>query len=495
MTTVRRRPAAHGGGLGRGPGTADPLLDASGSPISEAQFLSELVPGRCIGLLPVGQDKWEEKVLLFPASGHMWSFLDTDSCVVTDSVVPAAGGTYGRAFLTSDMGVAPGLARGKFLRFREYPDEADFAQYLSDGREEADAEVVGSGGIAPADPADAINMAGQRVPLSSLLGCRAAFGAPPGLAQPKAAAAPAPAAPAVVGGVLPGLPAAAAAVPVVKTAGLRLRAGAAEPVVDPDNWVLIESTAAGARGDPRRPGPSGIVRGDVALDETTDGWVVIRKLGDLSKDVFLSAECSDHRLIEVSFDRRGCRQQLTWREAVARFQQGTLEGWPIPGPRTVMWCARFIDRRQGGPLDHFRFFTSTMRLSKEAWGVSQYEDIMRMVFYLACWDGANLPNLAGVEVALRRAQLIEYVYRMEEEKTEKADGDGDKKGRGRGRGRGLLHHAFIDESAIFTGTSREFGDAMVCPELLTHVGSEIERDANVLKQVRKAREERRALQP
>jgi len=121
-----------------------------------------------------------------------------------------------------------------------------------------------------------------------------------------------------------------------------------------------------------------------------------------------------------------------------------------------------------------------------------------MIFFLACWDGANLPNLAGVEPAMRRCQLIEYVYRMELEdgsdtKTQ-GDGGGDsKKSKGRGRGRGLLHHAFIDESAIFTGTSREFGDAMVCPELLSHVGAEIERDANVLKQVRKAREERRAL--
>jgi len=59
----------------------------------------------------------------------------------------------------------------------------------------------------------------------------------------------------------------------------------------------------------------------------------------------------------------------------------------------------------------------------------------------------------------------------------------------------LVPRELFDESAIFTGTSREFGDAMVCPELLTHVGSEIERDANILKQVRKAREERRALQP
>ena len=34
---------------------------------------------------------------------------------------------------------------------------------------------------------------------------------------------------------------------------------------------------------------------------------------------------------------------------------------------------------------------------------------------------------------------------------------------------------------------------MICPALLTHVAAEVERDASVFKQVRKAREERRAL--
>ena len=152
-------------------------------------------------------------------------------------------------------------------------------------------------------------------------------------------------------------------------------------------------------------------------------------------------------------------------------------------------------------MDHFRFLMSMLKLSKDSWGMTQYEDTMRLIFYLACWDGANLPNLAGVETALRRSQLTKYVYRMEEDAQagkssggdEGAGGEKEKGKKGRGRGRGLLHHAFIDESSIFTGTAREFGDAMVCPELLSHVGPEIERDANVLKQVRKAREKRRAL--
>ena len=46
------------------------------------------------------------------------------------------------------------------------------------------------------------------------------------------------------------------------------------------------------------------------------------------------------------------------------------------------------------------------------------------------------------------------------------------------------------ESSVFTGSHREHGDAMICPELLDYVAKEVERDASIMKQVRKAREER-----
>ena len=46
---------------------------------------------------------------------------------------------------------------------------------------------------------------------------------------------------------------------------------------------------------------------------------------------------------------------------------------------------------------------------------------------------------------------------------------------------------------MFAGSHREFGDTMVAPELLDYVSKEIEKDASVMKQVRKAREERQAV--
>ena len=48
------------------------------------------------------------------------------------------------------------------------------------------------------------------------------------------------------------------------------------------------------------------------------------------------------------------------------------------------------------------------------------------------------------------------------------------------------------EANIFSGGHKEFGDCMVAPSLLDYVAKEVEGEAAVLKQVRKAREERAA---
>ena len=47
-----------------------------------------------------------------------------------------------------------------------------------------------------------------------------------------------------------------------------------------------------------------------------------------------------------------------------------------------------------------------------------------------------------------------------------------------------------DEGSIFLGSHKEFGDVMVAPSLLDYVAQEVEREVAVMKQVRKAREER-----
>ena len=46
------------------------------------------------------------------------------------------------------------------------------------------------------------------------------------------------------------------------------------------------------------------------------------------------------------------------------------------------------------------------------------------------------------------------------------------------------------EQQLFTGKHKEYGNVMISPELLAYVAQEAEKEVSVMRQVRKAREER-----
>ena len=137
-----------------------------------------------------------------------------------------------------------------------------------------------------------------------------------------------------------------------------------------------------------------------------------------------------------------------------------------------------MNKRGGGPLDWHAFWKQLHKLKANDWGVSLHELVMRMVDRAGSYDGVDIFNLACLEDALRQAQLVEYTYwQLEGE---------DKFSKGKGKGRAGL----IEEASIFAGIHRDAGDVMVAPELLDFVSKEVERDASIMKQIRKAREER-----
>ena len=69
-------------------------------------------------------------------------------------------------------------------------------------------------------------------------------------------------------------------------------------------------------------------------------------------------------------------------------------------------------------------------------------------------------------------------------------GPGASKGGGKGDKKKDDDTLYRLESTVFSGTHREFGDVMVCPELVEYVSKEVEREASIMKQVRKACEQR-----
>ncbi|CAK0836009.1 unnamed protein product [Prorocentrum cordatum] len=120
---------------------------------------------------------------------------------------------------------------------------------------------------------------------------------------------------------------------------------------------------------------------------------------------------------------------------------------------------------------------------------------MKALDTLGMYNSLGVPNVAGIESLMREAQLVEYAYSNHDgapgSAPDPAEGGSGRGKEGRGRGRGGVAGAFgyLDEYNAFRG-QRGNGEAMMCPALVELVGKQVERDANILKQVRKAREER-----
>lgn len=92
-------------------------------------------------------------------------------------------------------------------------------------------------------------------------------------------------------------------------------------------------------------------------------------------------------------------------------------------------------------------------------------------------DQLDAYNLMTIEVQFRRLQTIEFSY------AEKAK-DMESKAVG-----GRLS---LEEQTAFGGVTRHYSTLMVCPDLLTHVKEETQKEASLAKNLRKAREEREA---
>lgn len=247
-------------------------------------------------------------------------------------------------------------------------------------------------------------------------------------------------------------------------------------------WVVAESGPGRPRGQDVVLNGFGEINGRHGIKmDGKDGYFIFA-LQDDDIENFRGAEAGgDARLMPVSFHGK-VRRRRAWRDVVALLSAVLFEGWPVPGPRTVAWCARYLDRRGGGPLDHHHWWRANHALRADDWGVAEHETGLLAIELAGGYDGMDITNVAALEVMMRRAQLVEYAYSdRRNDKGKKGGGKDSKNDK--------------SEAAVFSGIHRKTGEMMVAPELLeyVHVSREIEKDASIMKQIRKAREERRLL--
>ena len=123
-------------------------------------------------------------------------------------------------------------------------------------------------------------------------------------------------------------------------------------------------------------------------------------------------------------------------------------------------------------MDHHRWWVSNLRLNPTDFGVQEHEHGMRALQFLGEYDQLDLGNIVGLEVILRRCQVIEFHY--------------EKKGKAQ-QGKETSAGVSREEAAYH----RLAGEVMNALELVEWVTKEISRDVEVTKQMRKVREESR----
>ncbi len=173
---------------------------------------------------------------------------------------------------------------------------------------------------------------------------------------------------------------------------------------------------------------------------------------------------SDARALAVKCNRVGDR----WRkflEAIAMMDCCAYVDWPLKGPRTVRWLLQHIARHGGSPLARHTKWSIEMKVRDDGPVVGEHEVVSEVPEYACCYDQVDASILCMFEVVSRWCQAIE------ESRKPTVDPGFE----------GVEHVA---------ARRRLTGGFAFDPALSAYVAVKVKEDVAVLKEQRKAREER-----
>ena len=220
-------------------------------------------------------------------------------------------------------------------------------------------------------------------------------------------------------------------------------------------------------------------------DALTEGGKVVHRFGDGSS---LFCMCIDGGKTE-SFNGRvaGMDARLLARkmnaigtperplgEVVAASTEYEMV-WKVAGPRTARWCLNYLVVEGIGFEAHHERFRQLCKLDSSAWGVMEHFQLSMMLRQLLQVDLLNGFNHLGIELMFRRLQTIEYAHSEKAREIE---------------ARAIGGKLSMEEQFTFGSLVRQAGTLMVAPDLLDHVKSEVQKEAELQKNLRKSREER-----
>ena len=177
------------------------------------------------------------------------------------------------------------------------------------------------------------------------------------------------------------------------------------------------------------------------------------------------AAVADCRLLAMPV---GAAVPSDFRAAVAASSEIARASWSIRGPRTTLWCMQHMEQHAGNPIAWHNRWMANSRIDANTGGADTHEAACRLLHTLCCVDGLNVSNLAAGELVARQIQLLEE--RQRERKPPANE---------------------LVDSHLYMGSSEAGrGGACICPLLSDWIAEELRKESGVLKERRKAREER-----
>jgi hypothetical protein len=258
-------------------------------------------------------------------------------------------------------------------------------------------------------------------------------------------------------------------------------AGGAPPAVGPAptlKWYACCSGGGAAYGSVVAGVLTPAVDGGRALHSMPDGTVLfVECVDDANLTLFQQRPASwDMRLLPQVLSGLGVPER-TLGSAVASSREEVVL-WKLPGPRTAKWCLNFLVIEGLGFEGHHERVRTLCKLDPSSWGVQEHYQLTQVIRQAIMVDQLDGFNCMMVEVLFRRLQTIEFAHseRLRDSESKASGG-----------------RLSIEEQSAFGGLTRQAGTLMICPTLMDHVKIEVERDASLHKNLRKAREEREAI--
>ena len=240
-------------------------------------------------------------------------------------------------------------------------------------------------------------------------------------------------------------------------------------------WVAAECIGEYKFGDQVPGVAANLVKGAKSIHTLADGSSMFVKCIDGGERVHFLQKPSlcDSRVVPQEVDALG-KPDCSLKEVSKKFKESEV-GWSLTGPRTSRWCVSYLVVEGLGLEGHHERFRNLCKIEASSWGVQEHFQLSMIAKHALQVDQLNGYNNLFLEVIFRRIQTIEYSYadRAREQESKAVGG-----------------RMSLEEQQTFGGVTRQAGTLMICPELLDYVKSEVERDASLAKNLRKAREER-----